>query len=256
MCMSLRRGGKVLTRIIFWFIASKENFVRVVRKLKSRRFNFAAAALTGALFVKNKYMGINIFKKYLLESIYSPKKFKNEYAKMDKLFEISPDSWNFQKSKYEANRFKLMKSFVESIKPNTVLEIGCAEGDFTKILSGICRNLLATDISRIALDRAKKVNPGVKFILSDFTEDKSLLSKSFDLVVASEVLYYVPEPKLFNFLRGIKTKHLLTSNAWIVFRRVEKIIARCGYVKIDNKFLFRMEGLNPKGTNISLWRKL
>lgn len=207
-------------------------------------------------YARNRGMRTNIFRKFLFEILYVPRKFKNEYPEMEKLFKVSPDPWNFKNSKYESKRFDLMERFVHKVKHDKILEIGCAEGDFTKILSKLSKNVLAVDISKTAVGRAEKICPGVQFLITDFTEAGFCSGRKFDLTIASEVFYYVSEGKLFMFLRRINTKYLLMTNAWTVFRCIEKIIERCGYRKIEDKFLFRLEYLNLKGTHISLWRKL
>jgi SAM-dependent methyltransferase len=73
-----------------------------------------------------------------------------------------------------------------------VLEVGCGEGLLTNMLSSLATELVAVDISQIALDRAAAACAGlenISFQRLDIVEDP--LPAGFDLVVCSEVLYYV-----------------------------------------------------------------
>lgn len=81
-------------------------------------------------------------------------------------------------------------------KPSTLraLELACAEGHFTVQLASRVDNLVAADISRIALDRVARrcTNlKNVRFVQLDLTKDP--LPGRFELIVCSEVLYYAGE---------------------------------------------------------------
>lgn len=77
------------------------------------------------------------------------------------------------------------------------LEIGCAEGAFTERLAPRCRKLDAMDISAVAVQRATertRAFPGVS------CETRKLPAEfpagAYDLIVASDVLYYLSIPDL------------------------------------------------------------
>jgi SAM-dependent methyltransferase len=72
------------------------------------------------------------------------------------------------------------------------LEVGCAEGHFTAQLAPLVRSLLAADISQVALERAAVRCAdcrNVSFMRLDLVADA--LPGTFDLIVCSEVLYYL-----------------------------------------------------------------
>jgi SAM-dependent methyltransferase len=73
------------------------------------------------------------------------------------------------------------------------LELGCAVGTFTELLASRCERVLAVDISHTAIERATErlahlsnVRCEVRVLPAD------LPNGPFDLVVASDVLYYWP----------------------------------------------------------------
>src|SRR5206468_8512402 len=70
--------------------------------------------------------------------------------------------------------------------------LACAEGHFTAQLAGQVTHLIAADISARALSRAGERCASlrnVEFTRLDIARDN--LPKSLDLVVCSEVLYYI-----------------------------------------------------------------
>lgn len=79
----------------------------------------------------------------------------------------------------------------------SVLEAGCGEGEFTKFLHkkyGKSASLEAFDISRSCVAKAQKKCPGVSFHVGSIYEIPK--GRSYDLVVASEVLEHMDDPAL------------------------------------------------------------
>jgi SAM-dependent methyltransferase len=77
------------------------------------------------------------------------------------------------------------------------LELACAEGHFTLQLAPRVRHLVAVDISPTALDRAKRrcrELPNIEFQTLDLLNEA--IPSALDLVVCSEVLYYMPLDRL------------------------------------------------------------
>lgn len=104
------------------------------------------------------------------------------------------DPWLLETNPYEQERYRLMLDFIRT--PGlyeSVLEIGCAAGAFTIRLVGCCKALRVVDISPQAFERCKHRlgNAGnVRFSIADVSECYDW-GESYDLVVVSEVLYYL-----------------------------------------------------------------
>lgn len=108
----------------------------------------------------------------------------------DSLFLGAADPWGYETSAYEqikyADTLELAPAAVNA------LELGCAEGLFTEMLAPRVGRLLATDISNVALERARSRCAGhenVEFRQLDFATDD--LPAGLDLIVCSEALYYL-----------------------------------------------------------------
>ena len=108
----------------------------------------------------------------------------------DKIFAL-PDPWSYD-SEYEAIKYEQTLALLPEGLFASALEIGCAEGHFTLRLAPRVGSLTAVDISTRALARAKErccQLGNVTFQRLDL--NTSGVEGSFDLIVCSEVLYYV-----------------------------------------------------------------
>lgn len=108
----------------------------------------------------------------------------------DSLFAERADPWGYT-SPYEQTKYQQTLDFVPD-RVGRALELGCAEGHFTEQLASRVGELVAADISQLALDRAGERCAGfenVDFVRLDLAEDE--LPGGFDLLVCSEVLYYL-----------------------------------------------------------------
>lgn len=108
----------------------------------------------------------------------------------DKIFSL-PDPWAYE-SDYEVRKFEQTLALLPDVVFANALEIACAEGHFTVRLAPLVGALTAVDISDRALARARKrcaKHPNVIFKRLDLND--SDIVGLFDLIVCSEVLYYV-----------------------------------------------------------------
>ena len=140
----------------------------------------------------------------------------------ESLFAERPDPWRYE-TDYERNKYDETLALVPEGPITRALEIGCAEGHFTAKLAARVGSLLAVDVSAVALERARRrcaELDNVSFERLDLVDNP--LPTGFDLVVASEVLYYVGGSRE---LAAVTTKlaaslatggHLLTAHANLV----------------------------------------
>lgn len=123
-------------------------------------------------------------------------------AYWEALFE-SPDPWNYG-SCYEQLKYKRTLALLPDEPIGRALELACAEGYFTEHLADRTDRLVAADISTRALERARARCAGranIEFQPLDLVSDA--LPGTFDLIVCSEVLYYLADVEQ---LREVGTK--------------------------------------------------
>jgi protein-L-isoaspartate O-methyltransferase len=82
-----------------------------------------------------------------------------------------------------------------SRKFRRALEVGCAEGMFSQRLAEQCDSVLATDVSAVALRRARARCADLGHIeFAPWNLRRGLMIEKFDLIIAMDVLYYLSRP--------------------------------------------------------------
>lgn len=125
-----------------------------------------------------------------------------ERGYFEELYEVSPDPWNFETSEYERKKYRRTLDFLGERKFRRALEAGCSIGVFTAMLAPRCGELLAVDASEKAVSSAKKrleEFPNVRVERRTLPEETP--EGTFDLIVASEVLYYLDRDTMLEALR-------------------------------------------------------
>ncbi len=111
----------------------------------------------------------------------------------ERLFATGADPWKYT-TPYEQVKYAQTLALVPAGPVARALELGCAEGHFTAQLAPKVEHLVAADISTLALERARArtgTAGDVEFIHFDLVKDA--FPGRFDLIVCSEMLYYVAD---------------------------------------------------------------
>jgi SAM-dependent methyltransferase len=109
----------------------------------------------------------------------------------DRIYAADPDPWQFESSAYEDAKYTRSLAALPARRFPRALEIGCSIGVLTERLAAHCDELLAVDVSAVALERARTRcmgQRGVRFALSQVPQE--FPPGEFDLIVVSEVGYY------------------------------------------------------------------
>jgi len=128
------------------------------------------------------------------------RRFRREH--FEELYKRSEDPWSFATSEYERHKYERTLDALVGRRFLRGLELGCSIGVFTAMLAPHCDELLAVDTSQRAVDLARER-------LADFpsvrVERRTLPEETpegpFDLIVASEILYYFTEEVMLAALR-------------------------------------------------------
>lgn len=117
---------------------------------------------------------------------------KREY--FEKLYAGSPDPWGFESSEYERRKYERTLEVLVDRHFGRALEVGASIGVFTTMLAPLCEELLAVDTSEkaVALARERMSSFG-QVRVEQRTLPEEMPKGPFDLIVASEVLYYLTQ---------------------------------------------------------------
>ena len=113
------------------------------------------------------------------------------------MYESSPDPWSFASSDYERQRYARILDFVPPRCFRNVFEPGCSIGELTALLATRCGFVMAIDIAEAAVAAARQrchsfdnVDVQQGAVLDELPDGP------FDLVVFSEIGYYLTETQL------------------------------------------------------------
>lgn len=114
-----------------------------------------------------------------------------------------------------------------SLKPNSILDVGCGCGSFTVKLSPYCNRITAIDLSPALIERCKKENqkPNISYFCMD-ARDLKYLDNSFDLILERVALHHIFEwEKVLDEMMRVSSKYLLIEEQINQPRNQQKIDA-------------------------------
>lgn len=123
----------------------------------------------------------------------------------DAMLEQDDDPWGFESSWYEARKRSLTLAALGRGRYDAVLDIGCSTGVLTAELAARADHVTAVDASAVALRRAgTRLRDQAHVELVHGSTGSDLPRTSYDLVVLSEVGYFLTGAELLALLRWLR----------------------------------------------------
>lgn len=113
-------------------------------------------------------------------------------VEFEQRYRADPDPWGYTRLEYEQLKYAATLAACGSGPFRNVLELGGSIGVFSEMLASRSRRLVTVDAAPTAVAYARKrlsEHPHVDVILGSVPE--AVPAETFDLVVASEILYYL-----------------------------------------------------------------
>lgn len=101
-------------------------------------------------------------------------------------------------------KFDRAFALLDGFKGQKGLEIGCGEGRITHYLAAKVEQVIACDISSLAIKRAREINRDssrIEYRVADILTTN--LTEKYDLIFCSEVLYYLNQQQLKSTIQKI-----------------------------------------------------
>lgn len=112
-------------------------------------------------------------------------------ASFDRLYRETTDPWDYETSPYEAEKYARCLALLPPRRFGRALEVGCSIGVMSEAIARRCDSLLGIDFAPTAVERARTRRiPGARFEVAAVPEGWP--EGHWDLIVLSEVLYYLP----------------------------------------------------------------
>ena len=123
----------------------------------------------------------------------------------EELYAASADPWNFETSDYEREKYARTLGALGGRRFHRALEAGASIGVFTRMLADRCDELIAVDVSEKAVAAARERLGALDHVrVERRTLPEEMPEGPFDLIVASEVLYYFPREEMLAMLDGFE----------------------------------------------------
>ncbi len=130
-----------------------------------------------------------------------------ELERFERLYRESRDPWGYCTSGYERDKYAVTLAALPKSTHGLCLEVGCSIGVFTGLLAARCQHLVAIDFSLSALELARQHLRDVRnvdLLRAAFPEEAP--PGSWDLIVCSEILYYLQPAALDEAIGWIETQ--------------------------------------------------
>lgn len=139
----------------------------------------------------------------------------------ESLYRQSPDPWQVRTSWYEQRKRELLVACLPQRRYGRALELGCGNGEMTRLLARRCDALVAVDGSptAVALCQQAVRDEGldnVRTAVARLPDEWPLQDGgSCDLIIVSELAYYFPEAELLRFLAQCRDA-LAPKGEWVM----------------------------------------
>lgn len=148
-------------------------------------------------------------------------------AYFEGLYAESPDPWQLSENAYERRKHALTAASLPRERYRRGFEPGCSIGVLTQLLAGRCDELIATDPVAAPLQGARSRVPDVRVSFEKGSVPGDWPPGEFDLVVVSELLYYLSLPDRVAVLRASESCLADDGHLVLVHWRHEFEVAEC-----------------------------
>jgi predicted O-methyltransferase YrrM len=128
-------------------------------------------------------------------------------ADFEALYRTDPDPWGYETSQYEREKYAETLAACGPGPFARALELGSSIGVFSELLAPRCRSLITLDSARSAVTAAQSrlaAHPQARALLGEIPE--AIPSGSYDLVLTSEILYYLEPDALSATLDALEQR--------------------------------------------------
>jgi protein-L-isoaspartate O-methyltransferase len=116
-------------------------------------------------------------------------------AYFDAMYQAAADPWGFEDRWYEQRKYAISMALLPAARYRRALEAGCSIGVLTRMLAARCDEVLSCDIAAAAVQAAARRTEDLTHVR---VKQRDIPGRwpdgRFDLIVFSEILYYLGEP--------------------------------------------------------------
>lgn len=179
----------------------------------------------------------------------------------EKMYREDPDPWDFETSDYEAAKYRTTLETLPNSRYRSALEIGGSIGVLTAMLAKKCDSLLSVDVSATAQDKAiaRCEDLPVRFRIAQVPQE--FPNESFDLILVSEVGYYLSWQDLARtqqlILQSLETGGHLLLVHWTLYAKDYPLTGdevHDSFLQLNG--LQHLKGLRQERYRLDLWKRI
>jgi alkylation response protein AidB-like acyl-CoA dehydrogenase/SAM-dependent methyltransferase len=127
-------------------------------------------------------------------------------ARFERLYEESPDPWGYDTSVYERDKHQATAAALPQRPIGRALDVGCSNGALTVLIADRSEQVTAVDFSSRAILLADRrgLPANVELVQARFPDE--IPAGDWDLVVCSEILYYLTPGALLRAVRWFRSR--------------------------------------------------
>lgn len=125
----------------------------------------------------------------------------------DALYSGNSDPWQYQTRWYEKRKRDMCLAVLPQAQYENAIELGCGNGVFSELLASRCQALLSMDGNKQAVQLAKQhlaESAHVNVIQGVIPDELPTAQPIFDLIIISEILYYLSPNDIETVITWIK----------------------------------------------------
>lgn len=125
----------------------------------------------------------------------------------EQMYAADPDPWGFESRWYEQRKYALTLAALTRPHYGSVFEPGCSIGVLSALLARRCDRLLSVDLVELAVEQTRRRLDGLRGVdaqieVRQWDAHDAWPNNVFDLVVVSEMLYYLEADDAAEFMQG------------------------------------------------------
>ncbi|HEY5390125.1 MAG TPA: class I SAM-dependent methyltransferase, partial [Solirubrobacteraceae bacterium] len=130
----------------------------------------------------------------------------DEARRFERLYAAARDPWSYDSSAYERDKRAATLAALPPRPIEGALDLGCSNGVLTRLLAKRCEHVVAVDGSAraIALASERRLPANVTLVEARFPDEVPV--GEFDLIVCSEILYYLSPAELWRAMRWLRSR--------------------------------------------------